>query len=156
MAHKDEAQPSECGASAPQISPLNEAETAWIDMLVSQADQAGLMASPAALQDFLVAERTAWSSVAPEEREDPNPTVSMIGAALGQMLVNQCDLSWALVTDEYGTDAAVIGDPGSITLFPINAVAKRWTGQSEGDLADYVEGTHRAIERLRRAEATTA
>ena len=59
MAHKDEAQPSECGASAPQISPLNEAETAWIDMLVSQADQAGLMASPAALQDFLVAERTA-------------------------------------------------------------------------------------------------
>lgn len=28
-------------------------------------------------------------------------------------------------TDEYGTEAAVCGDPGAVLLYPMNAVAKR-------------------------------
>jgi hypothetical protein len=43
----------------------------------------------------------------------------------GKHLAASLDLEWAIVTDEFGTDLALYGEPGAVTFFPANMIAKR-------------------------------
>ncbi len=48
-------------------------------------------------------------------------------------------MQWVVASDEHGTEVAVVGQPGDILIYPMNAVAKRWTGESEATIADLVD-----------------
>lgn len=63
---------------------------------------------------------------------DANAVVNSVGAAFGQHLVNTTPLEWVIATDEYGTELAVYGLPGSgdVLVFPQNFVAKRYEARA--------------------------
>jgi hypothetical protein len=73
-----------------------------------------------------------WDAQPEGSREDPNPIVNAVGIAFGQHLVNALGLEWAVVTDQYGTEMAVHGNPGNIVVFPANLVAKRFESRTTG------------------------
>lgn len=107
--------------------------------------------SPATLEDLDdCLER--WTSAEPSSREPTEDVVAMLGAAFGAHLVDQLALDWVVVTDTYGTDIGVIGQPGDFVIAPMSATAKRvhW-GQSRffQDLAD------KAADRLRELRTRT-
>ena len=56
---------------------------------------------------------------------DPNVVVNALGLAFGQHLVDELGFEWAVVSDEHGTDIAVVREPGTMLVFPTNFVAKR-------------------------------
>lgn len=69
---------------------------------------------------------TGWSSGRdPKQKIEPNALVNALGLAFGQFLVDTLGMSWAVVSDEHGTDIAVHSSPGDILIFPTSAVAKR-------------------------------
>jgi hypothetical protein len=67
----------------------------------------------------------AWQRDSSRSRPDPNAVVNGLGIAFGKHLAASLDLEWAIVTDEFGTDLALYGEPGAVTFFPANMIAKR-------------------------------
>jgi hypothetical protein len=67
----------------------------------------------------------AWQRDSSASRLDPNALVNTLGIAFGKHLATALTLDWAIVTDDYGTDLAVFGEPGAVTFFPANMIAKR-------------------------------
>lgn len=135
-----------------EILPLNEAEQAWLAEQLTRARELGLT-SIDALEEFFEAQRSAWYEQREDRRPDPSPQVALIGAALGQMLIEACDLEWSVLTDEQGTALAVTGETTSIALLPMSSVAKRWTGETMTSLPEYLKLASAEVERLRRAAA---
>jgi len=62
------------------------------------------------------------------EPTEANGVVLAVGAAFGARLVEDLGFRWAIATDDYGTDLAVLARPGrgNVTIFPANFVAKRY------------------------------
>ena len=115
------------------IEPPNEDEMAWIaenldearSLAARYAPQAGGDLDPLRLDRAL----TGWSiSRDPTQRVEPNALVNALGLAFGQYLVDRLGMSWAVVSDEQGTDIAVHSSPGDILIFPTSAAAKRVEG----------------------------
>ena len=54
--------------------------------------------------------------------------VLAIGAAFGTRLVEDLGFRWVVVTDDYGTDLAVLARPGrgDVIIVPADFVAKRY------------------------------
>lgn len=134
------------------ISPLNGAETEWISDLIGYLRDLGAPQDLNSLSAYFSAQRGEWFAAPEDARVDPNPLINAVGAAVGGILAGELGLEWVIATDEYGSEAAVFGQPGDVLLYPMNAVAKRWTGESEGTLADFVLGT---IARVREVRAAT-
>ncbi|MBF0698274.1 DUF3806 domain-containing protein [Actinomyces bowdenii] len=136
-----------------QILPLNEAEQQWVRDLLAYAKQLGITDSPRALEDFFEEQRTAWYAVDEESRADPNPLINLMGAVIGQILVERCEMKWCVLIDEQGTSLAVASEVGSIAMFPMNAVAKRWTGQNMTSLTEFLRLSQAEIRRVREEHA---
>ena len=51
--------------------------------------------------------------------------ITALGAAFGAHLIDICDLEWRMVSDEFGVDLAVVGQPGDIVIAPLSVTAKR-------------------------------
>lgn len=132
-----------------EILPLNEAELTWVRDLLAYAKELGIAESPQALESFFEEQRTAWYAVAEAERADPNPLISLMGAVIGQILVERCEMKWCVLTDEHGTSLAVASEVGSIAMFPMNAVAKRWTGQNMTTLTEFLQLAQAEVRRAR-------
>ena len=80
--------------------------------------------SPATLADLDDAlER--WSRSTEPDREEPEHVITALGAVLGAHLSDMCDLDWSMVSDEFGVDIAVVGQPGDIVIAPMSVTAKR-------------------------------
>lgn len=95
-----------------------------------------------------------WESTPAETREDPNPFINAVGIALGQHLVDALGLRWVIVTDQYGTEVAVHGDPGNVLIFPPNLVGKRFASRTTGFIAPLIEQVCADIGRSRGADAS--
>ncbi|MBO3723515.1 DUF3806 domain-containing protein [Actinomyces bowdenii] len=132
-----------------QILPLNEAEQTWVRDLLAYAKKLGITDSPRALEEFFEEQRTAWYAVDEESRADPNPLINLMGAVIGQILVERCEMKWCVLIDEQGTSLAVASEVGSIAMFPMNAVAKRWTGQNMTSLTEFLRLSQAEIRRVR-------
>jgi hypothetical protein len=87
------------------------------------------------LDEVYAAWRAEWLRQPSGERDDPNVYINAIGLAFGQALVDELGLQWAVVTDDYGTEIAVHGQPGDVLVFPPNLVAKRFETGETGFLA---------------------
>jgi hypothetical protein len=57
-----------------------------------------------------------------------NAIVNATGAAFGQLLVNTAGFRWVVVSDEHGTEMAIIALEGTadVVVYPMNLVAKRY------------------------------
>jgi hypothetical protein len=115
------------------IEAPNQAELEWIESNLGIAkalaapylDGEETLPAPPVLDQIFAGWLEDWRSLPEPERDDPNVYVNAVGVALGQALVDELGLEWAIVTDEYGTEIAVHGQPGDILVFPTNLVAKR-------------------------------
>ena len=67
-----------------------------------------------------------WLQAHDRANEDPNPYINAFGCALGDYLVGRLGLDWRVISDEYGTEMAIWGEPGDVRIFPPNLVAKRY------------------------------
>jgi hypothetical protein len=117
------------GAGSQRIARPNDAEHAWREQnLRTAANLAQRYAGvPSGLPSLVALDATfaGWGAAPAEDREDASLVVNALGIALGQHLVNEAGLHWAVVSDESGTDLAVHGEAGDILVFPTSATAKR-------------------------------
>ena len=67
----------------------------------------------------------AWQGDRSKSRPDANAVVNSLGIAFGKHVATSLMLDWFIVTDEFGTDLAIFGEPGAVTFFPANMIAKR-------------------------------
>ena len=134
---------------AQQVLPLNEAEQAWVASLLAEGERLGMTASPESLQDFFNQHRTRWWSLPEGERPDPNPIINVMGAVMGRFLVERGGLEWSLVSDQYGTELATTDMTHSLIVFPVNGVAKRWTGENQTTLPEYFSLVLERIQHVR-------
>jgi hypothetical protein len=136
-----------------QIETLNQDELAWITQNIELARKAvSAYAGEASQLDPAGLDRTvlAWSARREDDRIDPNALANALGIAFGQYLVDGLQMTWAVVTDEHGTDIAVHSAPSDMLVCPTAAVAKRI---SKGELpffADLYEQLSGDIAKIRR------
>jgi hypothetical protein len=128
------------------IEDLTEAEEQWLRALQRALGQMGVKDAATLCAVFSEA-RESWWDLPVQERPDPNPTINALGAGVGQLFVDDLGLRWALATDQHGSELAVVGEPG-LVLYPTNAVAKRWTGENQSTLEDYLGGVAEAVRDL--------
>jgi hypothetical protein len=137
-----------------KIGELNPAETAWINDNIAAA-RAAITASGYPLADdeivgpaALDAAWAVWLGQWKEGEEDPNPAINQFGHAFGQYLVERLGMVWKMVDDEYGTDAAVVREPGNIVIVPANLVAKRFESRTSPFFASLAAGIGEQVTRV--------
>jgi hypothetical protein len=114
------------------ISPLSEAEQAWIRAQLTAAAQFVADYGSKRTAPGLESLDHAWASWLDRQNvdpEDPNPVINAVGVAFGQALIDSLDgFGWVLAEDAQGTDLAVYGLPGvaDVLVYPANLVAKRY------------------------------
>ncbi len=132
-----------------KIESLNEAEIRWLDQNLARLCE---FSKKPAGHRFTMAELDVAYRDWYEWRgdKDPNPMINAFGTAFGQRLVEDLSMTWAVVTDEHGTDMAVCGQPGDVLVFPPNLVAKRFVANELGFFETLFGAMVRDIRELRR------
>lgn len=74
-----------------------------------------------------------WNDTAPENRNDPNALINVLGTAFGEHLVRRTPMRWVVASDAFGTELAVHDSVTDLLVHPANAIAKRWTNAEPGD-----------------------
>lgn len=134
-----------------KIETLNEKEQAWIAEELERAAEFVKSIRPQAIAqpidlNALDEAFAAWmASSSAKEPCNANAAINCVGMAFGQSLVDGLGLKWVIATDDYGTDLAVYGLPGTgdVLVYPANFVAKRWERRETNFLAK----SYRQIER---------
>lgn len=99
---------------------------------------------------------TAWHQRADGERWNPDYVITALGVALGDVLVTRgrehCGgARWMVAAGQTGaTTVAVRNDPFRRTIFPVDAVARRWITAETDWVAGFVEATDTPAQRLSR------
>ncbi|NLF05895.1 MAG: DUF3806 domain-containing protein [Actinomycetales bacterium] len=124
------------GPAAGETLELNEGETRWLAELRTMIPDAATfsLADLGTLSDNLLA---SWQA----ERGDPNNVINALGVTLGDAVVARVPgARWAVFSDADGAELAVTNAaPGNPMIFPMAAVAKRWTAGERGWFGPYVE-----------------
>ena len=81
---------------------------------------------------------TGWLDTPVRQREGHDAIVERFAIGVGEHLDRHTDLSWALVTDAFGTDLAVAGGRDDFVVVPSNLVAARWLNEERGWLPGVV------------------
>ena len=94
-----------------------------------------------------------WHQRVVGERWDPNYVITALGVALGDVLVErgreQCGgARWMVAAGQPSTTVAVRNDLFRRTIFPVDAVARRWISAESGWIAAFVEATDSPGRRL--------
>jgi Domain of unknown function (DUF3806) len=151
------------GEADQTIEALNDAELDWVDQNLQSAsafvrsyvgDDAAI--DPESLDAAFERWLQAWLGQPESERDDPNPYINVFGIAFGQRLVDDLGFEWKVVTDAYGTEMAVLGQPGDQLVFPPNLVAKRFVARETRFMQPLYDEIALVADRLRRGEDPTA
>lgn len=94
----------------------------------------------------------AWHGTAEGERWDPNYVITALGVTLGDVLVSQSGgARWMVAAGQSSTTVAVRNDLFRGTIFPVDAVARRWITAETGWMAVFIDSMsvtlHRALTR---------
>jgi hypothetical protein len=65
-----------------------------------------------------------WMNDTSKTKKDADFVINSLGAAFGQYLVDNYNMKWIIVKDDYGTDYAVIHKNWNIIAFPLSSVNK--------------------------------
>lgn len=76
-----------------------------------------------------------------KQRYSSQQVVEILGSRLGKKLINDFDMEWVLVEDEYGTDYAVRAKKKETMSFPFSSVLKR----IESNEHDFMVGVYQAV-----------
>jgi hypothetical protein len=136
-----------------RIEALNEDEAAWITQNVEIAKKlVAAYAGEASQLDPAALDRAGvgWSAHGEDDRVEPNVLANALGIAFGQYLVQTLHMTWAVVTDEHGTDIAVRGAPSDMLVFPTAATAKRIANGDLPFFTDLYEQLSSDIAKIRR------
>lgn len=137
-----------------QIKALNDAEKAWVADELSNARLLVETVCPDDAEAPLTPEVLDRAYAVAREMADPdeaNAVVAAVGIAFGQHVVDALGFEWAAVSDEYGTDLAVVGLPGqaNVLVFPADLVAKRWESGETGFLVEVYGAVAASLEQAR-------
>ncbi|MDO5684266.1 MAG: DUF3806 domain-containing protein [Propionibacteriaceae bacterium] len=136
-----------------KIEPLNPAELEWITGLTRSLREVGVPDDLGSVSTHFDQQRRDWFALSQDARSDPNPLINAVGAFIGDLLVRECGLEWVLASDEYGTEAAVFGNPGDVLIYPMNMVAKRWQPDG-GSLAELVPAVIQGVRDAQRSASS--
>lgn len=75
-------------------------------------------------------------------RYTEHEVIEMLGAYLGNNLVEELQMEWVVVTDKYGTDYAVRGKKYEVLSFPFSSVMKR----IENNQYDFMAGVYYVVQ----------
>ena len=129
----------------------NPAELEWIADNLARLRSDGVdIADAASLGAHFDRAYREWAAFPSTLRDDPNPVITRVGIGVGEHLRQRTGLEWAIETDEYGTELALIGQPGNVLIFPPNLVGKRWSEEGVGVLPGLIEMVLSTVEDLRR------
>ena len=128
-----------------EITDLTEEEADWVAGHVATLERVDVDLDPTALDAYLEKARASGA-------HDATPVVTLLGAGVGQLLVDRLGLRWVTVVDKHGTRLGLYGDAKKTLVFPLDAVARRWDGGSVS-LTRYLAETIAMIERLRAPKA---
>jgi hypothetical protein len=111
----------------PNFQPLSASEREWVAGVLALGSDAGLDPDDLhGVSEFLDRELAAWLAEPEHQRPDPNSLINVVGVTVGEHFVRN-GFEWRIVTDEFGTDLAVVREPGQLPVVPTNLVAKRWS-----------------------------
>jgi len=134
------------GAAAVRSTPvtlvdLSPADIMWLDDLRDHlrpkgSDPLDAQALSACFDHYL----DRWSAVPLPQRWDPRYLVSAIGVALGDLIVHHLEAArWQRVDDERAKVVAVRLEDRRVTVFPIDAVARRWHAEQRSWIVEWSE-----------------
>lgn len=132
-----------------EITDLTEEEADWIAGHVATLDRLDIELDPAVLDAYLERAHQGATGTSSEA----TPVVNLVGAGIGQILVDRLGLRWVAVSDKHGDRLGLYGDAKKTLVFPIDAVARRWDGKP-GSLTRYVAETVATIQQLRAPKAS--
>ena len=138
-----------------RISDLNQSEQTWvvgnIELAHEIAKAYGLdIAEGAHLNPSeLDAAWAAWLAGHDRTNEDPNPFINAFGLAFGAHLVDRLGLEWKVIQDDLGTEMAVWGREGEVTIFPANLVGKRYVAGTTRFFDDVAAQTEDRVREVR-------
>ena len=129
----------------------NPAELEWIADNLARLRSDGVdIADAISLGGYFDRAYREWAAFPESLRDDPNPVITRVGIGVGEHLRQRTGLEWAIETDEYGTELALIGEPGNVLIFPPNLVAKRWSDEGVGVLPGLIDMVLGTVDDLRR------
>lgn len=119
-------------ARGPSYTPLSDGARQWITVHLEYGRTLGLETS-----DLTTAGEFFDTSLSAVERgeqsaKDADVVVNIAGVFLGEHLCETTDLTWAVSTDQYGTELCVRSEDGRWVFFPRAAAAKRWRARETG------------------------
>lgn len=125
----------------PQVLDLNPAELAWLDQVRGSLPGGGGALDPGVIGSLFDDALDAWLAAPAPDRDDPNAVINVVGIAVGDAVCARVPgARWAAVVDAGGTELAIImPPPAGATVFPTNAVAKRWTDGERGWIPDFID-----------------
>ncbi|MFP7364796.1 DUF3806 domain-containing protein [Corynebacterium callunae] len=117
------------------IQQLDADTNAWKDSLLRTAQEAGFtLAAPQIYQDFETTVEQYKESAAQQPDLDVTDLQQMFGVVVGEFLRQEIGMDWAVITDDYGTDLAIIAeakDGSHVYSCPIVVVGKRFSPDYE-------------------------
>jgi len=82
-----------------------------------------------------------WCTAPAEHRWDPRYLISAIGVALGDLLIERVGAArWQRVDDPRARIVAVRLEERRATVFPVDAVGRRWWAEERGWIEEWAEG----------------
>ncbi len=81
----------------------------------------------------------SWRNSNVDDREAALSFVHAFGTGFGDILANQFEFEWAILTDKYGTDYAVRALPGTANtrVAPLDFVMKRFQNSEDGKFVSH-------------------
>ena len=109
-----------------RIRELNEKERSWLDarFALGQGILQWARDSKEVSADALDDAFEVWRAQASDRRPSNAELVEGLGALFGRVLIEQLGGRWVVVSDEHGTDLALVLTNGT-EMYPLASVAKR-------------------------------
>ncbi len=115
----------------PVAKPLTEAETTRIAASLDELDRRGVdvddLTSIGAAYDA-----ACTSRVGTDPDNDAKHVCEVFAIAIGEHLQRHSTLSWAVVSDMFGTDLGLAGSRSETVVVPHNLVSARWMRRERG------------------------
>ncbi|WP_258724138.1 DUF3806 domain-containing protein [Cellulomonas sp. NS3] len=131
--------PPPAAAGEPQVLDLGPADLAWLDRVRGSLPAGASATDPQAIGRRYDDALDAWSTGGGSG--DPTGAIDAVGVALGDAVCARVPgARWAVAVDEHGREPAVVLPPPlSATIFPRDAVAKRWYAGERGWVAEFAD-----------------
>lgn len=126
-----------------QVQEPDDDTRQWIDENLKVAEDTGFGTTPPTLFEAFEKTLADYLRAREDEKLDPTPYMAAFGIAVGEYLRRELDMDWKIITDDYGTDLAILREaPDGELIFscPIVVVGKRFEPDYEdGQLEEFCD-----------------